>query len=154
MRLLVSNLWQDIRHAARRLRLNPAFTAAAVLTIALGIGVNTGIFSIFNGVALSELPAPDADDLVSIHQIFDETTTRQRLRAGPASNFSTPEYRAYRDNAETLSGLLAYSQQTTATIGEDAPELLIGAPDAAGRTADGGERVGMLIVVPDLMLAR
>jgi len=97
----LSNLGHDLRCAARRLRASLGFTGAAVITIALGVGVNTGIFSALNGVALRELPAPDADELVSIHQIFDEATTRQRFRSGPASNFSTSEYRTYRDSTQT-----------------------------------------------------
>jgi hypothetical protein len=48
----LSNLGHDLRYAARRLRTSLGFTGAAVITIALGVGVNTGIFSVLNGVAL------------------------------------------------------------------------------------------------------
>jgi predicted permease len=123
---VLSNLWRDFHYAARRLRASPGFMATAVLTIALGVGVNTALFSVLNGIALRELPVPQSDDLVSIHQILDETTGRQRLRTGPASNFSIPEYRTYRDNAQTLSGVMGYSQQTRVTIGEDAPQQSVG----------------------------
>jgi len=68
---MLLHLWDDFRYAARRLRVSPGFAAAAVLTIALGVGINTGIFSVLNGLALRELPAPDADELVSIHQIIE-----------------------------------------------------------------------------------
>ena len=63
---MFSDFWQDVRYAARGFHRSKAFTAAGVLAIALGIGVNTGIFSILNGLALRNLPVPDAGKLVSI----------------------------------------------------------------------------------------
>lgn len=116
---MLANLWTDLRYATRRLAASPGFTAAAVVTIALGVGINTGIFSVLNGVALRDLPAPDADLLVSIHQ------TRQ-TGFGSVRRFSISEYRAYRDGTETLSGILAYSDFTTVTLGGDAPQEIKG----------------------------
>src|SRR5688572_20369460 len=121
------HLLNDLRYAARRLAAAPGFTAAAVITIALGVGINTGLFSVFNGLALRDLPAPDADELVSAHQILErQALGAERSWSGPPSQFSTAEYRAYQEGARTLSGLAAYSRVHTATLGGDAPQEIDG----------------------------
>ena len=60
--------WQDVRYGLRTFRRSPMFTAVAVLTLGLGIGVNAGIFTVLNGVLFRDLPVPDAHELVSISQ--------------------------------------------------------------------------------------
>jgi predicted permease len=123
---MLPHLFGDLCHAARRLSSTPGFTAAAVITIALGVGINTGLFSVLNGVAFRDLPAPDADELVSIHQIIDERTREGRQITGSSNRFSTSDYRAYRDGTQTLQGILAYSYATAVTLGGDSSVVVTG----------------------------
>ena len=60
-------LWQDVRYACRQLRRSPAFTAAAILTLAIGIGTTTGLFSMVSAVFLRPLPYPHAGELIDLH---------------------------------------------------------------------------------------
>ncbi len=120
-----SNLWNDIRYAVRTFRRNPGFTAAAIVPIALGIGINTGIFSILDGLALRPLPAPAANELVSIHQQLRGVPHRNS--DGTDSMFSAPEYRTFRDRTHTLSGLMGYSRPWRVTLGGESPQEVEGA---------------------------
>lgn len=123
---MLTSLWSDIRYSARTLIRNPGFAAAAILTVGLGVGVNTGIFSVLNGLLFRDLPAVDADELVAISLSQtdpfgseDQSTIRQRP-------FSTSQYRLLRDQAQTLSGLLAHSDPTRTTLGGESPQQLVG----------------------------
>src|SRR5688572_16734793 len=115
--------WQDVRYGLRTMRKNPTFTTVAVVTLALGIGVNTGIFSVVNAVLLRGLAAPDAHELVSVSQPIDGMPTLAGQEA-----FSTSEYFAYRDRVQTLAGLVAYGNaRGEATLGGDTPRKILGA---------------------------
>ena len=89
----------DVRLALRRLRHNPGFTFIAVLTLALGIGANTAIFSAINAVLLRPLPVERSSELVSLNQVIASETV-------PAISY--PDYRDFRDRNNVFSGLIVY----------------------------------------------
>lgn len=122
--MVIAPLAHDVRYAARALAASPGFTAAAVLTIALGIGINAGIFSIFSSVALRGVPAPDAEQLVAINQTVEGVPRGQSNSA----QFSTADYEAYRDGTDTLSGLIAYGRFWPATLGGESQQLVNATP--------------------------
>src|SRR5580692_8339849 len=107
-------LLQDIRYGLRMLGRNPGFTAVAGLAIALGIGVNAGIFSVLNGAALRMLPVPSAEQIVSVDQIFHGKIKRNVH--GEPTLFSYSEYQEYRANNHVFSGLIAYDPFLSATL--------------------------------------
>ena len=121
---IISAFWSDLGYAARMLRKNPGFTAVAVLAISLGIGVNTGIFTVLNGAALRPLPVPGAADIVSVYQTF--RGLKSRNVHGADSFFSWPEYKSYRDGNHVLAGLAAYEPLLDVTLGGDQPQQLFG----------------------------
>src|SRR6185295_11943409 len=99
----------------------PAFTATAVLAVALGIGLNTGVFSILNGLTFRKLPVPSPDQLVSISQDFHGGP--RRTVHGAHRMFSMPEYQSFREGTQTLSGLMGYSMFWNVVLnGEDSHE--------------------------------
>ena len=91
----------DLRYAVRTLLKSPGFTVVALISLALGIGVNTTIFSVVNAVLLRPLPVSDPGTLVEVY-----TATGQE--AFPQSVFSYPDYVDLRDNNEVFSGVAAY----------------------------------------------
>ena len=96
----MSNLWQDVRYGFRRLRQSPGFTALAILSLALGIGANTAIFSLVDTVLLRPLPVAHPEQLVEVygtmHNGADYTIQ------------SYPNYKDYRDRNNVFTGLLVY----------------------------------------------
>jgi putative ABC transport system permease protein len=98
----LADLWHDTRHAIRLLRRSPTFAAAALVTLALGIGANTAIFSVVQAVLLRPLPYKDADRLVRIRQVAPQTDAS----SGPSRRIAAvrwSELIALRARAQTLS---------------------------------------------------
>src|SRR3989441_8295654 len=109
------DMLNDLRYALRQLLKNPGFTAVAVLTLALGIGLNAGIFTILNAVALRPLRVPGSERLVCVFQDFSRNRgSVPRNVYDDATRASYSEYREYRDNNHVFSGLVAYTPSVPA----------------------------------------
>jgi predicted permease len=108
----------DIRFAFRQLLKNPCFTAAAVLTLALGIGANTAIFQLLDAIRLRSLPARKPQELVLV-QIADMTGARGNF-SSPFPAVTNPLWEHIRDTQQAFSGMLAWSADSfnLATSGE------------------------------------
>ncbi|HEY6270654.1 MAG TPA: ABC transporter permease, partial [Terriglobales bacterium] len=118
---------RDLRFGARMLRRSPSMTLVAVLTLALGIGINAGIFTILNGAAMRLLPVPHAQDLLMMSQDFSKSLGPiHRNVHNNASLFSYSEYQQYRDHNQVFTGLLAYVPFVKASLGGPHPESLLG----------------------------
>ena len=145
---LFADLWQDVRYSIRTLRKHPSFAIVAVVALALGIGVNTGIFTILNAIALRPLPVADAGRVVSVYQSFRGKVSRNT--SGSISYFSYPEYLDYRDHNDVFSGLAVSAAATVSMGGADAMRVdvqlvscnyfsVLGRAPALGREFSAGE---------------
>jgi putative ABC transport system permease protein len=113
------DLMRDVRHAARRLTRTPMFTVATVITLALGIGANTAIFSIVNSVLLKPLPFPEPDRLVGLWQ----TAPGVNISDLPAS---IADYVTYREESRTLADVAIWTGNTYTVTGRAEPERVDG----------------------------
>ncbi len=116
---MLQDLWQDLRYGARKLHKSPGFTLVAVMTLALGIGANTAIFSVVNAVLLKPLPFDQPEQLV---RVFG-TNARRSSFSRPHSYLNFSDLRAQN---QTFEAMAAYSSATAALSGADAPEQITG----------------------------
>ncbi|HEV2131108.1 MAG TPA: ABC transporter permease, partial [Longimicrobiaceae bacterium] len=111
----MDNLLQDLRYAVRTLRKTPGFTLVAVLTLALGIGANTAIFSVVSSVLLRPLPYADADRVV---MVWNSLSTSER------AGLSEPELMDYRETIRSFEQVAAYRPTDVNLTGDAEPERL------------------------------
>ncbi|HEX7315541.1 MAG TPA: ABC transporter permease [Pyrinomonadaceae bacterium] len=112
---LFESVWRDVRYGVRVLRRSPGFTLAAVVTLALGIGANTAIFSVIYGVLLRPLPYREGERLVVVRQ-------QARLNNASSLGFSVPEFFDYRDQNQTMESMVEHHSMNFILYGRDEPE--------------------------------
>jgi len=113
-------LRSDVRYALRGLRRNPAFTLVAVLALAVGIGANTAVFTIVNGVLLRALPFSNPAELVAIYE---------SVPGAPAGKFefSAPDYEFIHGSARSFAGMFTYRNQSLELSGVSESQRIVGA---------------------------
>jgi putative ABC transport system permease protein len=122
----MNGLLQDIRYAVRQLRKSPGFTVVAVLTLALGIGANTAIYSLLDQALLRTLPVKDPNNLVMLRYTGSNSGHVRSQGGGDESYFSYPMYRDLRDQSPVFSGLLATDQVQIGIQWHNQPDLVSG----------------------------
>ena len=133
----MKNILKDVRHGLRTLLRQPAFTVVAVITLALGIGANTAIFSLVNAVLLRALPFQNPEQLASVSRAAD---------AGGLPGLAGFQYLAWKDRSTSFDGIAAYTDNNFNLIGNGEPERIscaqvtaslfptLGVPPLVGRT--------------------
>jgi putative ABC transport system permease protein len=121
---MLESLTRDLRFAARGLRRSPGFTAAAVVTLALGIGATTAVFSVVYGIVFRPLPFPNADRLVRIVQVLPE---RPGQAPSHREGLTPDQIIEWRATSRTLAEIGRISPRAAALTGSGAPVRLNGA---------------------------
>ena len=113
----MGGFWQDVKYAARTLAKSPGFSLVVVLTLALGIGANTAIFSVVNGVLLRPLPYPNPGQLVSVYTVL----TNQ-----PKFSVSVADFKDFMDRQSVFSSAALYAQRDLDLTSNGVPMHLSG----------------------------
>jgi putative ABC transport system permease protein len=157
---VLEQLLKDLRYGFRMLRRKPGFTAVAVLTLALGIGGNTAIFSVVNAVLLRPLPYPEAGRLVSVYE---------SLPQGGKGSVSVPNLLDWRAQSDAFTGIAAYQygdfnlreeQQPVRAVGTQVTanffEVLGATPQAGRGFLEGEDQAGRerVVVLSDKLWRR
>jgi putative ABC transport system permease protein len=157
---MFEQLIKDLRYGFRMLRRKPGFAAVAVLTLALGIGANTAIFSVVNAVLLKPLPFPEPERLVSIYEALPQ---------GGTGSVSVPNLLDWRAQSDSFTGIAAYQfgdfnlqedQQPVRAVGAMVSpnffEVLGAAPQAGRAFAEGEDKAGSdrVVVLSDKLWRR
>ncbi|HEX3187340.1 MAG TPA: ABC transporter permease [Pyrinomonadaceae bacterium] len=140
---MLTSIFHDVRYSFRALIKHRTFTLAALLTLALGIGINTSIFTLLYSVAFRPLPVKDAARVVNVYQILEGEFSREV--EGNVALLSYPEYLNYRDRVAGLSGLAASADVKLYLGGNNVERInglmvsdnyfsLLGGGSATGRT--------------------
>jgi predicted permease len=114
----LEELWQDLRFGARMMLKNPSFTLIAVITLALGIGANTAVFSVVNAVSLRPLPFAQPERLTMVMGV--------RTKTGAGYDFSYLNFADYRLRNTVFEALTAYSDDNATLLEGEAPERIGG----------------------------
>ncbi len=122
-------LLRDLRTAVRSLRKRPGFSLVVVLTLAVGIGANTAVFSVLSGILLKPLPYPAAEELVRIYKVWEDSESGERQYD---FNYVTGlDYLEYRERSEVFSDVAAfysYREMGADLTGGDRPERIVRMP--------------------------
>ena len=130
--ILPETVFQDLRYGVRMFYRNPGFTAAAVLALAIGIGVNTAVFTAYRKMVARPFDARDPSEMVNLAWIRDSGVTDP--------TFSYPDYEAYRDSVHSFSGLIAFSPEQV-TLSKSGGMI-------SQRTSAAGSGMGRLGLLP------
>src|SRR6476661_5526980 len=110
--MTMETLIKDLRYGIRSLAKRPGFTALAIITLALGIGASTAIFSVVDGVLLRSLPYPDADQIVQLREVNAR---------GVQIAFAEPNFRDLQARSHSFQWIAQYSGQLTTVLGASEP---------------------------------
>jgi len=108
----MTGLWQDVRYAIRSLTKAPGFTAVTLFTLALGIGANSAIFSVVNGVLLRPFPYPQSDRLVLVREIYG---------SGEVGTVSGPNFLDWKARSHRFADMAAWRGVAQPLVGVGEP---------------------------------